>query len=213
MLYRLYVRLVVPNVWGVKSHILYRSTNGLLVFWFATDYSWNLYGLTEQDEEYEKRKEECHARGADRLLKLCFSNGGIYIKLGQHIAMLDHLLPEIYVRTMREHMLDKCPVSSWEHVKATIEEDLGERVDELYMDFEHAPVASASLAQVHLAKDRETGRAVAVKVQHRYLRETSAVDLKVIHTLVRVVKFLAPSADFMWLVNEANDNLVGMMLS
>jgi aarF domain-containing kinase len=30
----------------------------------------------------------CHQRGADRLLKLCFDNGGIYIKLGQHIGQL-----------------------------------------------------------------------------------------------------------------------------
>ena len=30
----------------------------------------------------------CHQRGADRLLQLCFANGGIYTKLGQHVGQL-----------------------------------------------------------------------------------------------------------------------------
>jgi len=30
----------------------------------------------------------CHQRSAGRLQRLCFANGGVYIKLGQHIAQL-----------------------------------------------------------------------------------------------------------------------------
>ena len=160
-----------------------------------------------EGDALESAKEECHQRGADRLLDLCFANGGIYIKLGQHIAMLDHLLPRPYVSTLRKNLLERCPVSSIDSVRTTIKEDLGQSLEELFSDFDPNPIASASLAQVHVATDRNTGAKVAVKVQHAGLRETSSVDLATIEVLVRFVRFVAPSADYMWLVDEAKENL------
>jgi aarF domain-containing kinase len=173
----------------------------------VADYLWSLSGLEPGGDLYEKEMAACHERGAHRLLNLCFSNGGIYIKLGQHIAMLDHLLPEVYVRTMRNNLLDKCPVSSWKAVARTIREDLGLDWDDMFSEMDRIPVASASLAQVHKAIDKETGRTLAVKVQHEDLRETSSVDLMAIEGLVRLVKYVAPEADYTWLVREANENL------
>ena len=38
--------------------------------------------------EREQVLHSCHQRSADKLLQLCFQNGGIYIKLGQHIGQL-----------------------------------------------------------------------------------------------------------------------------
>jgi uncharacterized membrane protein YciS (DUF1049 family) len=54
---------------------------------------------------------EVHDRSAIRLRDMCERNQGVYIKLGQHLAMLDHLLPEVsfritallYLRTHRDH--------------------------------------------------------------------------------------------------------------
>ncbi|EFN51969.1 hypothetical protein CHLNCDRAFT_32749 [Chlorella variabilis] len=170
----------------------------------VADYQYSLRGL--EGEEREAAKRACHQRGANRLLACCFKNGGIYIKLGQHIGMLDHLLPAEYVETMREHMLDRCPVSTYEQVRQTIQEDLGRVPEELFAQFAHQPVASASLAQVHEAVDHD-GRRLAVKVQHRGLREASALDLATIDFLVRAVKALAPDQDFTWLVEESKENL------
>ena len=121
--------------------------------------------------------------------------------------MLDHLLPEVYVNTMRNNLLDKCPVSSWKSVSRTIREDLGREWDEMFENMERIPVASASLAQVHRATDKTTGRKLAVKVQHEDLRETSSVDLVAIEGLVKLVRWLAPEADYTWLTREANENL------
>ena len=173
----------------------------------TADYLYSLRDLDPASEAYIEAIAACHDRGAQRLLQLCFSNGGIYIKLGQHIAMLDHLLPDAYVRTMRNNLLDKCPVSSWNAVARTIREDLGCEWDELFARFDRMPVASASLAQVHKATDKETGRMLAVKVQHEDLRETSSMDLVAIEGLVRLVRWVAPDADYTWLTREANENL------
>ncbi len=184
------------------GHIVACSTPAI-----TADYLYALRDVEPGSEAYEERLAACHDRGAQRLLQLCFSNGGIYIKLGQHIAMLDHLLPASYVSTMKHNLLDKCPVSSWKSVARTIREDLGCEWDEIFEHVERIPVASASLAQVHKARERGTGRMLAVKVQHEDLRETSSVDLMAIEALVSLVRWVAPSADYRWLTREANENL------
>mmetsp|Transcript_3442 Transcript_3442/g.9893 ORF Transcript_3442/g.9893 Transcript_3442/m.9893 type:complete len:315 (+) Transcript_3442:314-1258(+) len=157
-------------------------------------------------EEYEEQLHKCHQRGANRLMNLCFKNGGIYIKLGQHIGQLDHLLPKEYVETMRRNLLDRCPVSSWEEVRATMREDLGAYPEELYAGFDPIPIASASLAQVHVAHDHD-GRKLAVKVQHSGLRMMAAVDTMTIEGLVGAVKWLFPDFNYQWLVDEVKENL------
>jgi aarF domain-containing kinase len=50
----------------------------------VADYQYSLYGLPEESAE----REAAHMRCANRLQALCFKNGGIYIKLGQHIGQL-----------------------------------------------------------------------------------------------------------------------------
>lgn len=91
------------------------------------------------------------------------------------MAVQDHLLPQAYVKTMREHSLDKCPVSSYENVCRTFSEDLGALPEEVFATFEQEPFASASLAQVHRATTAD-GTQLAVKVQHPGLREHCDVD-------------------------------------
>jgi aarF domain-containing kinase len=65
---------------------------------------------------------------------------------------------------MRDNMLDRCPVSSYAAVVATVFEDLGATPAELFAEFDPEPIASASLAQVHAARDH-SGRRLAVKVR------------------------------------------------
>lgn len=154
----------------------------------------------------------CHQRGADRLLQLCFDNGGVYVKLGQHVGQLDHLLPQPYVSTMRRHLLDRCPASAYEDVVRVVERDLGSPPEALFATFNKKPVASASLAQVHEATshpDPETGlmRRLAVKVQHPGLRESCAADIAMISVLARAARAVFPEFDMQWLVDEVEHNL------
>ncbi|KAF5843718.1 ABC1 family-domain-containing protein [Dunaliella salina] len=159
-----------------------------------------------EGEERQKELSACHERGAERLLQLCFANGGVYTKLGQHIGQLNHLLPEEYVMTMRNNLLDRCPVSSYKEVSKIIRKDLGDAPDKIFKRFEHYPIASASLAQVHVAEDH-AGNKLAVKVQHEGLRESADADIATIQTLVNIAKYLFPTFDYQWLVDEIKFNL------
>lgn len=150
--------------------------------------------------------EAAHRRCAKRLLVLCAANRGVYIKLGQHVAMLEHLLPSEYVREM-EPLCHTAPTSSFEDVRAVVEAELGQRLESVFDEFEPVPVASASLAQVHRARMRNTGQLVAVKVQHRGLREASSVDLRTIAFLADTIKSRFPKFEYGWLVSEVRTNL------
>jgi len=91
------------------------------------------------------------------------------------------------------------PTTTTPHVQVETvfrEEFGGRSPDDVFDDFQRAPLASASLAQVHVARLKGTGQKVAVKVQHRGLRETCNVDVTTISLLVRAVKAFFPKFDY-----------------
>jgi aarF domain-containing kinase len=65
------------------------------------DYWWALRGLDESSREYEEAIEAVHQRSADLILQGCLSNGGLYIKLGQGLVSMDHVLPRQYIVTLK----------------------------------------------------------------------------------------------------------------
>ena len=79
--------------------------------------------LDKKSEEYKSIKSFCHQQGAERLLKLCCSNKGVYIKVGQHIAALEYLLPKEYVQTMKV-LHSHAPTSNIADIYRVIREDL-----------------------------------------------------------------------------------------
>ena len=85
--------------------------------------------------EYEKAKTEVNQRSADRLLDLCNKNGGVFVKVGQHIGALDYLLPEEYVSTMKV-LHARAPRMDLEDIYAVIKEDIGKDPNELFEEFE-----------------------------------------------------------------------------
>ena len=147
------------------------------------------------------KKSALHQQAAERLLKLCRQNGGVYIKVGQHLANLDYLIPQEYIDVLSS-LFNDAPRSTFDDVAAVIQEDLGAPIDELFDRFEPTPIASASLAQVHVAYDKETGEKLAVKVQHRGLRETSAGDIYAVCLVVSVIDSLFQDFTFKWIADE-----------
>lgn len=80
--------------------------------------------------EYLQLKSEAHQIGAEKLLKLCKANKGVYIKVGQHVGALDYLLPNEYVQTMRILHKD-APKNTVEELYGVIREDLKQDVSNL----------------------------------------------------------------------------------
>lgn len=124
-------------------------------------------------------------RNAERLYNVLRANGGLYLKIGQAIAMQSAVLPPEFQK-MFSKMFDDAPQNSWEDVVKVIKEDFGKSPEEVFgVSFtgeegkgvmERTARASASVAQVHWARLGD-GREVAIKVQKREIAQQAAWDL------------------------------------
>jgi predicted unusual protein kinase regulating ubiquinone biosynthesis (AarF/ABC1/UbiB family) len=70
---------------------------------------------------------QVHKKAAEKLLELCCTNRGVYIKVGQHIGALDYLVPPEYVETMKV-LHSQAPRSTIEEVYKVLREDLKQDV-------------------------------------------------------------------------------------
>ncbi|KAJ4286698.1 hypothetical protein N0V90_012950 [Kalmusia sp. IMI 367209] len=101
--------------------------------------------------------EELHARNAQRIFDLLRYNGGLYLKIGQAIAMQSAVLPPQFQK-MFAKMFDDAPQNEWAEVEKVVREDFGKSVEEVFgVSFtgeegkglvEKTARASASVAQV-----------------------------------------------------------------
>ncbi|KAJ7703167.1 ABC1 family-domain-containing protein [Mycena rosella] len=157
------------------------------------------------EEERLRAVSECHTRSAQHVLQALLANGGIFIKLGQHMASL-LVLPKEYTSTMRP-LQDKCEPTPYEDVEALFRSDMGAPVSDLFDDFDPVPIGVASLAQVHRARDRKTKKPVAIKIQHPHLAEFCDIDMAVVESSLGWIKYWFPEFEFTWLAEEMRTNL------
>src|SRR5687767_7972426 len=69
-------------------------------------------------------------------------------------------------------------------VRALIESELGQPIQELFTEFSDGPIASASIGQVHAAK-LPVEESIVIKVQHPGIEVTVKEDLEVLHGLAQ----------------------------
>nr|XP_036671734.1 uncharacterized aarF domain-containing protein kinase 5 [Drosophila suzukii] len=162
--------------------------------------------LDENDPEYETKVKVLHKKSAERLLETCLLNGGLYIKVGQGFAAINHILPVEYTSTL-SLLQDRCLPTTQADVQKVFRNDFGQLPEEIYQEFDYKPVAAASLAQVFKAK-LPSGEQVAVKVQYNDLQKRFISDLGTIIFLQDIVEFFFKDYNFGWILNDLRKNLV-----
>lgn len=117
--------------------------------WISIDYYFSMMGLDESLQNYRVMMSRIHQRAADNLLNACLLNGGPYIKLGQGLVSMSHILPGEYINTLK-FLQDKCLVREGDELNQIFKEDFGKEPSELFDSLECAPIAAASIAQVSI---------------------------------------------------------------
>ena len=183
----LYLGVFTGVVWTVDNQFyasaLMRTTRTFGAgLWVALDYKINF----RENPPFAHDLTEVHERSARRLFELLRTNGGLYLKIGQAIAMQSAVLPPEFQK-MFARMFDDAPQNDWEDIRKVVMEDFGGRTPEevFGISFDGDPSkgimekkarASASVAQVHWARLHD-GREVAIKIQKREIAQQVGWDL------------------------------------
>ena len=115
---------------------------------------------------------------------------GLWVKQMQFMGARPDVLPPAAISVLRR-LHDAVPATPFEQVRVVVEQDLGGKVDDLFLAFEPTALASASIGQVHRATLQD-GREVVVKVQHPGVSEKIKQDLINMGKIMTWVEWLNP---------------------
>ncbi len=120
--------------------------------------------------------------------------GPTFVKFGQLLSTRPDVVPPDIVAELRGLQDDVRPFP-FEQAERVIEEELGNTLERLFLDFEPAPVAAASIGQVHRAT-LPNGRKVAVKVQRPGAPQKIEADLGLLYQAARLARERIRALDF-----------------
>ncbi len=157
----------------------------IAIFWptvtFALQILWDRWtGGIDRNE----RKRAVRAR------EILTNLGPAYIKVGQALSTRPDLVSPIYLEEL-SLLQDKLPPFPNELAFQFIEEELGDRPENIYAELTDSPIAAASLGQVYRGR-LKTGEEVAVKVQRPGLFQRIALDIYVLRQIAKLVTRFIP---------------------
>jgi ubiquinone biosynthesis protein len=124
-------------------------------------------------------------------IRLAFTElGTTFIKLGQILSTRADLVgPELAAELAM--LQSGTPADKPETVLATVEQELGRPVSQVFSEFDANAFASASIGQVHAAVLKD-GTQVVVKVQHHGIEERIRNDLEILVELAKLAENYSP---------------------
>jgi predicted unusual protein kinase regulating ubiquinone biosynthesis (AarF/ABC1/UbiB family) len=127
---------------------------------------------------------------AHRFRLLATQLGGVWIKVGQFLSARLDVLPDS-ITTELSNLQDEVAPEPFESMRQEIERSFGSTVESSFAWIDEAPLASASLGQVHRARLQE-GDHVVVKVQRPHIHDLINVDLASLRRVLGWLKRYRP---------------------
>lgn len=137
--------------------------------------------------------------------------GATYIKLGQFIASSPTIFPEEYVLEFQK-CLDETPPVPFSVIRNIVEKELGvSTLDDVFESVDPTPLATASIAQVHSAVLRGSGKDVVIKVLKPGVEDTLTTDLNFLYIASRALEIISPDVSRASLSDIVGDIRSSMM--
>ena len=110
--------------------------------------------------------------------------GPVFVKFGQVLSTRPDLLPDDIAEELSK-LQDQVPPFPGEQARAVVEHAYGAKLENYFSAFDLTPIASASVAQVHIARLHD-GTEVAVKVLRPGIEPVIERDLELLYILARL---------------------------
>jgi predicted unusual protein kinase regulating ubiquinone biosynthesis (AarF/ABC1/UbiB family) len=182
----------------------------------ARGYATKAANLTRGEEARRAAAMRRQVEMADQILEVLGGMKGAAMKVGQVASFVDTgaFPPELQERIQEKlaELRESAPRFPFAQMRAVIEDELGEAIEDAFSEFDAEAVAAASIGQVYRARlphdgGRLAGREVAVKVQYPGVAEAVRADLQNLGLLLRVAKRIAPGMDRKAIAAEIRERL------
>src|SRR3954447_17235540 len=186
------------------------KVGGLVGGQAARGYATKAANLTRSEDARAAANERRRIKAAEQIVEVLGQMKGAAMKVGQVASFIDlgGLPPEAQDDFQRKlaALRDSAPQVPFKEMRKVIESDYGERLTEVFAEFEEEPVAAASIGQVYRARLHD-GRRVAVKVQYPGVAQAVRADLQNLGLLLRAVKRMAPGLDPKAMAREIRERM------
>jgi ubiquinone biosynthesis protein len=136
-----------------------------------------------------------------RLRRLFEDLGGTFVKFGQMLALQPDILSPEYCNALFE-LLDRVAPFSYDDVRRIVTSELGRPPEQVFDSFEPAPLATASVGQVHVAWLH--GEKVAVKVQRPQVEVEFTSDIRLMVATMSAIRWLRLSS-LQWMLEPMTE--------
>ena len=169
-----------------------RSIRAYWTTWVViASYLWLRFRARFHSETWlEHALRAANLKNARRIERTICELQGLFIKVGQLISIMTNFLPEEFRKEL-EGLQDSVPPRPYVDIEKRIVEELGKTPAQLFEQFDEAPIASASIGQVHFAR-MHGGTKVAVKVQYPNIEEVVRRDLLTLRRIFRIIGWFVP---------------------
>ncbi len=156
------------------------------------------HALTQQPKRLRrglfwiKRKYPEKALG-ERLRLALQELGPVWIKFGQMMSTRRDLFPPDLADQLAL-LQDQVAPFDGQLAQEQMEIALGGSLDHWFTDFDIIPLASASIAQVHTAKLKESGREIVLKVIRPDIRPVIEADISLMHRMAKLLVRYVPES-------------------
>ncbi len=166
-------------------------------------------GRNEQDAQEASARRQLET--AKQIVAVLGTMKGAAMKLGQVLSFLDvGIVPEEHREEFQRELAklrDAAPTVSFGQMKRVIEEDLEEKISDVFAEFDEQPIAAASIGQVYRATLKQDGREVAVKVQYPGVAGAVRADLQNLDMILRLLRRMTPALDVKGLASEIRERI------
>lgn len=129
----------------------------------------------------------------ERIRKVFEELGPTFIKFGQILSLRPDIIPMKLTDELKK-LQDLVPPFPSEIAIKTIEEELDNKITNLFSYFDPNPLAAASISQVHRAKTFSDGE-VAVKVRRPNIEKTIKEDLDILFGIAKIIEQKVPELE------------------
>jgi predicted unusual protein kinase regulating ubiquinone biosynthesis (AarF/ABC1/UbiB family) len=161
-------------------------------------YATKAANVVRSDEERRTANGRRRMEATGHIVDVLGQMKGPAMKIGQMASILDlGALPSEereQIQAKLGELRDHAPRASFKEMRTVIEQDLGDRIENLFAEFDPDAAAAASIGQVYRARLHD-GREVAVKVQYPRVAAAVRADLQNLGLIIRAVKRFAPGLD------------------